>query len=147
MDSSILANQKPFWESAGCYVTAVASIREAIVQFRDGDFDLILLGCSIPTESRERMTFLIRTSGSRIPVVCVADTSGGHDSFADATIRNEGDDLLQVVEELLAARSENACGRTAHNADEGPQFHLLGEMRTIQMLWPRKPSRRGGGAR
>ena len=145
VDSSVLANQRPSSESAGCRVTSVAGIREAIVQVRDGDFDLILLGCSIPIESRERMTFLIRISGSRVPVVCVADSAGGYDSFADATIRNEGDDLLPVVEKLLAARRENAPCRSTHDADVRPQSHLLGDIRTIRMLWPRKSSRLGGG--
>lgn len=145
VESSLLANQRPFWESAGCYVTPVVSIREAIVQFRDGDFDLILLGYSIPIESQERLTFLIRASGSRIPVVCISDSPGHHDGFADATIRNEGDDLLQVIEELSATR--NGLGGASCEADERAQPHLMGGMRTLQMLWPRRTSKPGGGIR
>ena len=102
VDSSLLASQRPVWQSAGYYVTFAGSIREAILQFRDGDFDLIILDHSIPIESRERLTFLIRATGSQIPVVCVADSPGGHYSFADATIGNEPDDFLQVIRELLA---------------------------------------------
>jgi hypothetical protein len=123
----------------------VESIREAIVQFRDGAYDLILLGHSIPIESRERLAFLIRTSGSRIPVVCFADSPFGHDSFADATIRNKGDDLPLVVQELLPARSRNGCSSAICKADEKPRFPLLGDMRTLQMLWPRRPSKPGRG--
>jgi hypothetical protein len=143
VDSSLLASQRSFWESAGCYVTSAGSVREAIVQFRDGEYDLVLLGHSIPIESRERLTFLIRTSDTRIPVVCVADSTVGHDSFADATIRNEGDDLPLVVQELLPARNRNGCSSAICKADEKPQFSLLGDMRTLQMLWPRKPSKPG----
>ena len=146
VDSSLLASQRSSWESAGCYVTSAGSISEAIVQFRDGDFDLIILGHSIPIESCERFMFLIRISGSRIPVVCVTDSSGGHNSFADATIRNNGDDLLPVVQELLAARKDRR-GSAACEADERSQFHLLGDVRTLQMLWPRNTSKRGGGLR
>jgi DNA-binding response OmpR family regulator len=146
VDSSLLASRRFFWESAGCYVTSAGSIREAILQFRDGDFDLILLGDSIPIESRERLTFLIRASGSGIPVVCVTDSPGDHDSFADATIRNDGDDLLLVMEELLAARKSRR-GSAAFEADEAPQFHLLGDVRTLQMLWPRNTFKTGGGFR
>ena len=145
VDSSLLASQRPFWESAGCNVTPVVSIREAIVQFRDGDFDLILLGYSIPIESRERLTFLIRASGSRIPVICISDSPGDHDVFADATVRNEGNDLLQVIEELSATR--NGLGSESCEADERPQPHLMGDMRTLQMLWPRRTSKPGGGIR
>lgn len=104
VDSSLLAIQRPVWQSAGCHITSVESIKEAIVQLRDGDFDLILLDQSIPVENRERLTFLIRTSGSRIPVVCVTDDHDGHDSFADAATRNGPDDLLPVVGEVLAKR-------------------------------------------
>jgi hypothetical protein len=59
--------------------------------FKGGDFDLILLG-NLPVESRERLTFLVRSSGSRVPVVCIREF--GHDSFADATVRCEPDHLL-----------------------------------------------------
>ncbi len=60
--ASLLTSQRSAWQSAGCYVTCAGSIREAIVQLRDGDFDLILLDDSIPVESRERLTLLIRSS-------------------------------------------------------------------------------------
>ena len=103
VDSSLLASQRPVWQSAGYRITAPASIREAMVQFWGGDFDLILLSHSIPIESRERLTFLIRASGSRKPLVCVTDLPGDHDSLR-ATIRNEPDHLLQVIGELLAKR-------------------------------------------
>lgn len=105
VDSSVLASQTPVWQSAECQIISAWSIRDAIVQFRDGDFDLILLYHSIPVESRERLTFLIRASGSRTPVVCVTDSPGGHDSFADATIRNDPNDLLKAIGELMAKRA------------------------------------------
>lgn len=128
---SILASQGPPWQLAGYHITSAGSIREAIVQLRDGDFDLILLDHSIPTESRERLTFLIRTSGSLIPVVCVTDSPSDDDSFADATLRNGGADFLEVIGELLAKRIK------AHAAEREnrPPLHLLSEVRTLQMLW------------
>jgi hypothetical protein len=146
VDSSFLASQRSIWEPAGCYVTSAGSIREAIIQFRDGDFDLILLGDSIPIENQERMTFLIRASGDRIPVVCVTDSPSGHDSFADATIQNERSDLLQVIEHL-ASRGRSACGRAAIETDGEARPHLLKDVRTLQMLWPRKILKMGGGVR
>jgi DNA-binding response OmpR family regulator len=104
VDSSLPETQMQIWQSAGYIVTSAASIKEAIVQLRDGDFDLVLLFHSIPAESRERLTLLIRSSGMRVPVVCVTDSSAGHDSFADATIHNEPNKLIQGIEELLAKR-------------------------------------------
>ncbi len=107
LDSSLLAAQNSVWQSAGYFVTSTGSIREAITQIRDGDFDLVLLGHSIPTDSRERLTFLIRAIGSRTPVVSVTDSSTGCDLFADATIRNEPSNLLQSIGELMAERAKS----------------------------------------
>jgi hypothetical protein len=104
LDSSLLTNQSSVWKSAGYYVTFTGSIRDAIAHFRNGDFDLVLLGRSIPTDSRERLTFLIRASGSRIPVVCVTDSSSDSDSFADATITSEPVKLLEDIGEIMARR-------------------------------------------
>jgi len=104
LDSSLLAGQSSVWQSAGFIVTSTGSIREANAQIRDGDFDLVLLGHSIPTESRERLTFLIRASGSRTPVVSITDSSTDCDSFADATIRNESSNLLRSIGAIMAER-------------------------------------------
>ena len=68
-DSSLMATQRPAWRSAGYFVTPAGSIREAITHLRNGDFDLVLLFHSIPTESRERLAFLIRSRGMRVPIV------------------------------------------------------------------------------
>jgi|ERR1035437_3721934 hypothetical protein len=81
------------------------SIGEAISLFRAIDVDLVLLGDSISGESRERLAFLIRASGSRVPVVCITDSPVESDSFADAIIRNDSSELLQCTRELLAKRA------------------------------------------
>jgi hypothetical protein len=104
LDKSLLTNQSSAWQSAGYLVTFAGSIKEAISLFRDGDFDLVLLGNSIPADSRERLAFLIRASGSQIPVVCVADSSGDSDAFADATIKSEPIKLLEGIGEVMAKR-------------------------------------------
>jgi len=105
LDSSLLAGQSSVWQSAGYFVTSTWSIREAIGHIREGDFDLVLLGHTIPADNRERLTFLIRASGSRTPVVYITDSANHRDSFADATIRNEPTSLLQSIGELMAKRA------------------------------------------
>jgi DNA-binding NarL/FixJ family response regulator len=145
VDSLFSANERSLRQSAGCHFAYAGSIREAITQLRDGDFDLILLGDSIPIEGRERLTFLIRASGSRIPVVSVTDSAGGHDSFTDATIRNEPDDLLRVIGELLAKRARAHAAAGACVEEARPLLHPLKDLRTLQMLWARNTSRLGGG--
>ncbi len=111
---SLVAGQRSVWQSAGYFVTPIKSINEAIAHLREGDFDLVLLGHSIPTDSRERFTFLIRASGSRTPVVSVSDSSTECDSFADATIRNDPAGLLKSIRELMAEHTRaNGPSRSA----------------------------------
>jgi DNA-binding NarL/FixJ family response regulator len=102
---SLVAGQRSVWQSAGYFVTPIKTINEAIAHLREGDFDLVLLGHSIPTDSKERFTFLIRASGSRTPVVSVSDSSTKCDCFADATIRNDPASLLNDIREFLAGRA------------------------------------------
>jgi DNA-binding response OmpR family regulator len=116
LDSSLVARQRSAWQSAGYFVTPTKSIREAIVHLREGDFDLVLLGHSIPTDSRERFTFLIRASGSHTPVVSITDSSTECDSFADATIGNEPASLLKSIRELMAEREKARAPRRAMSA-------------------------------
>jgi len=104
LDSSLLPGQSSIWQSAGYIVTPTDSIREAIVLIRDGDFDLVLLGNTLPPDSREQLASLIRAIGSRTPVISILDCPTHRDSFADATIRNEPAGLLQSIGELMAER-------------------------------------------
>ena len=104
VDSSLLEIQSSAWKLSGYIVTFAWSITDAITHFRYGDFDLVLLGHSLPAESRERLTFLIRSSGSRVPVVFIADPSSASDGFADRTVNGEPTNILHEIEELLASR-------------------------------------------
>jgi DNA-binding NtrC family response regulator len=110
---SLLANHGLNWQTAGYLVTHIGSIREAIVHIRDGNFDLVLLGRSIPADSRERLTFLIRASNSRIPVVCISDSASDCFSFADATIRDEPNKLLKDVGEIMVKRAKGPAATDA----------------------------------
>jgi CheY-like chemotaxis protein len=105
VDSWMLATHSAEWKSAGFIVLPATTIREAFEHFRTGDFDLVLLGIALPVETKERLSFLIRSSGSRTPIVSITDSSGKCDLFANATISNDGRTLLQAMGELLAAQS------------------------------------------
>jgi DNA-binding response OmpR family regulator len=93
------------WRSAGLVVLAANSIKEAINHFKAGDFDLALLGRSIPVDARERLAFLIRATGSQVPVICIADSSGHHDSFADATFEHGSNKLLSGIGDILKSKT------------------------------------------
>lgn len=73
--------------SAGYIVVSAISIKEAAYLFQYGDFDLVILCHTLPQKDRQRLTSLIRASGSRIPIVCVSGTEfGEQNAFADATL-------------------------------------------------------------
>jgi hypothetical protein len=104
LDWYLLENQRAAWKSAGVFAISTASIKGAIDHFQAGDFDLVLMGPSIPAEARERLTFLIRSSGAHVPVVSIAGSPGHRDSFADATFEQDSTDLLTGMRELLRNR-------------------------------------------
>jgi CheY-like chemotaxis protein len=112
VDSSLLEIQSSAWKSSGYIVTFAWSIKDAITHFSYGDFDLVLLGHSLPVESRERLTSLIRASGSRVPVVYIADSSHACDRFADATVKGEPTNVLEEIEELMASRTRMQASRS-----------------------------------
>lgn len=100
------------WQSAGYFVTWTNSIREAIEWTRVGEFDLVLLGASMPLESRARLTFLIRASGSDTPVVSIKSSASSSDSFADAAIENESKEVFRRIGELLAINTPLPVAKT-----------------------------------
>jgi hypothetical protein len=105
LDSWLLATQTTLWRSDGFVVITAGSIHEAIDHFRAGDFDLVLLGDSISLESKERLTFLIRASGSQTPVVSVSDVCSDPGGFAGASLKNDVGAFLAGITELIAARA------------------------------------------
>ncbi|MGA2850238.1 MAG: hypothetical protein ABSE46_14685 [Terracidiphilus sp.] len=106
------------WKSSGLFVIGAATVQEAIGHFKGGDFDLVLLGDSLPFEKKERLTYLIRASGSQVPVVSIGDPSSDPDSYADATLRNDSSALLTGIIAMVAERA-----RTRR-----PPAFLLGEL-------------------
>lgn len=101
-DSELLESRSSILQAAGYVVEPVMSMKQAIDQFRSGDFDLVALCHSIPPKDRDRLTCLIRASGSTIPVVTIAARSGqSPDVFADATIECEPKKLIPGVKSAL----------------------------------------------
>jgi DNA-binding response OmpR family regulator len=103
LDPWMLMAQDSAWRSEGYIVISAHSIRDAIDHFKAGDFDLVLLGHSITAESKERLTYLIRASGSTTPVVCISSSRDVSYAFADATLRNDPVELLAGMKELMAS--------------------------------------------
>jgi hypothetical protein len=104
VDLTYLKSQSLKWDTAGYFIIFASTVREAIDHFRFGDFDfdLVLIGESIPDSSRERLTFIMRASGPRVPVVCVTDTPEDCESYSDATLKSSQQELLTGIAQLSA---------------------------------------------
>jgi CheY-like chemotaxis protein len=108
LDPSLLATRTLVLESAGYTVASASSVKEGVDRLQAGDFDLVILCRSIPAKERERLSCLIRASGSHIPIVSTAGTQGHHDAFATATL--DGSDTKKFLSDLRETLNKAAKG-------------------------------------
>lgn len=106
LDFWLLATHTKAWRTAGHIVVSADSIGEAIDHFNVGDFDLVVLGDSISIENRQRLTSLIRASGSQTPVACIGNSPADSGSFEDAPLKNGSSSLVTGLRELLAEKAK-----------------------------------------
>jgi hypothetical protein len=115
IDLSSYQTEDQVWESSGChvtrqvwrsngyFVTPLDSVANALECVRNGDFDLVLLGSSVPIYDKKRLTDFVRSLGTAVRIVSVTDSPNDCADFADATVTNEPVKLSQCIGELLAA--------------------------------------------
>jgi CheY-like chemotaxis protein len=108
LDPGILFARETVLRSEGYIVVSAISVKEALRQFQDGDFDLMILGNTLPAKDRERLTCLIRASGSRIPIASISSTPREQSVFPEAIIPENPVELLAGIRRLLAKRFELA---------------------------------------
>src|SRR5258705_7523898 len=85
-DPSLLRPRTLVLQSAGYLVESASSLKEAVDRFQSGDFDLVLLFHSVPRKDRYRLTSVLRSSGSRIPIISIVGTLGECNSLSSATL-------------------------------------------------------------
>jgi DNA-binding response OmpR family regulator len=109
-DPSLMTARILVLQSAGYVVIKASSLKQAVDHFHAGDFDLVMLCHSVPATDRERLTSLIRASGSRIPIVSIAGSLGECDAFANATLEDGPNRFLSGIRDALikAARTPAA---------------------------------------
>lgn len=88
--------------SRGYVIAAAESIQKAIACIHELDFDLVLLGRRLSLGDQERLTFLLRSSGCRVPVISITSSSDQSDISSDASIENNPETLLRCIAEALA---------------------------------------------
>lgn len=108
LDALSLASRNLILQAAGCTVLSALSIREGVRRFVDGDFDLVLLDNSLCIQDQNRLACLIRASGSRTPIVCIATEEAKANTFADETLDGEPNQLLQTIKGVLLKASKIA---------------------------------------
>jgi DNA-binding response OmpR family regulator len=74
LNEALLETQRDSLRRAGYIVTTAASIHDAIEEFREGDYDLVVMAQSMPAERRERLALTIRAMGSRVPMICLGES-------------------------------------------------------------------------
>src|SRR5271154_5256792 len=100
-DLSLLRARVLVLSSAGYLVESATTVKGASDLFQSGDFDLVLLCHSVPRKDRDRLTSLIRASGSRTPIVSIAGNLGECDAFANATLEDGTNNLLAGIKDVL----------------------------------------------
>lgn len=110
-DPSLAAIRNLVLQSAGYRVVPAWSGEEAVRCFLAGDFDLVILCHSIPGKERDRLTCLIRASGSLVPVVFIAGLDDDQDLFATATLQNQPQQFLNGLRKVLAKAGSNRTMR------------------------------------
>jgi CheY-like chemotaxis protein len=101
LDPSLMTARMLVLQSAGYVVVRASSLKETVDHLQSGDFDLVLLCHSVPATDRERLTSLIRASGSRIPIVSIAGSLGECDAFANATLEDGPNKFVAGIREVL----------------------------------------------
>ena len=110
-DRVLATTRSQVLRSAGYIVVTAFTPRQAIDEFVRGDFDLVLLCHSIPGDARERLVSLLRQHTSRTPIVSVASFDGHFDGFADATVENDPNLLINSLREVLHRGRNSSGGR------------------------------------
>jgi CheY-like chemotaxis protein len=101
-DPVVLGTRDQLLRSAGYIVVTAISIKEAVHLFQDGDFDIIILCHSLPTNDCEHLKSFIRASGSRIPIVRASGAAPGEQAaFADATLDKDPVAFLRTLEDVI----------------------------------------------
>jgi DNA-binding NtrC family response regulator len=112
LDSTFLHAQRQALKAAGYFVCSSQSPNAAIDEFREGDFDMVLIGQSVEAERKERLIAMIRDTGSRVPIICVAEPASYFDTMAAAIAAIEPRYEMRSLGDLLVSQKKPAVRAT-----------------------------------
>ncbi len=109
-ESPLMRSRSLVLQSAGYFVASASSVKEAIDRFLCGDFDLVLLNESVPAKDKDLLIRLIRESGSRIPIVPIAEVGDAFSTSATAAPADGPTQFLNAIKNVLM-EAENLYAR------------------------------------
>jgi DNA-binding response OmpR family regulator len=109
-DRVLVETRSQVLRTSGYVVVPAFTLGQAMDEFLQGDFDLVLLCHSIPENTRERLVDVLRKHTSRTPIVSVASFEGQFDAFADATIENDPTLLIASLRKIVTRNRDSSGG-------------------------------------
>jgi DNA-binding response OmpR family regulator len=109
-DRVLVETRSQVLRTSGYVVVPAFTLGQAMDEFLQGDFDLVLLCHSIPENARERLVDVLRKHTSRTPIVSVASFEGQFDAFADATIENDPTLLIASLRKIVTRNRDSSGG-------------------------------------
>jgi hypothetical protein len=101
-DPALLNAQSSIPASRDYVIAGTESIKEAITGVHELDFDVVLLGHQLSAVDQQRLTFLVRSSGCPVPVICVTSSSDPSVNSSEGNIESTPETLLIGIAEALA---------------------------------------------
>jgi DNA-binding NtrC family response regulator len=117
LDTAFLELQNHALKAAGYFVSSAQSVEAAMEEFREGDFDLVLIGKSVEPLRQEQLTALIRDTGSHVPVVCVAEPSSYFKTLEVASAQSRPLYVMRSIGDLVANQKKPVARATAVDSE------------------------------
>lgn len=109
-DVTLLSTRTAILRQAGYIVQPVSSLREAVAQFAEGEFDIVLVCHSVPAKDRESLTSFVRARSPLTQLLQIATLDFETDTGADATVSANPEALLEGVAAALSSRTQSKRG-------------------------------------
>lgn len=117
-DPVVLSTRSSILRSAGYIVRSASSVAESINLFQDADFDMLLLCHSISVQDRDRLTRVIRSTGSRIPIYSIAPASKDSQAgVADGILSSKPENLINELGAVLGVSSWSTAQAGCHSPE------------------------------
>jgi DNA-binding NtrC family response regulator len=117
LDAGFLESQRNTLKASGYFVSSAHSVNAAMEEFRDGDFDLVLIAQSVETERRDRLISMIRDTGSRVPVVCMAEPSSYFNTLALAATDSGQIYMMQSIGDVVSHQKRPVARASAVDSE------------------------------